>query len=130
MKSFKLLVALVLCFITIVSCKKNETPDAGAAAGISGSFIGRVQFQDNSLSVDRSNRLIRILPEGGNQSFKIEFFTGVPNITGARFKRDNDSTWTLDDTTGLKKVTIEGKSLKINYQLNSQRWIVDDGIRK
>jgi hypothetical protein len=128
MKSFKLLVALVLCFITVVSCKKNETPDTGASAGISGSFIGRVQFQDNSLSVDRSNRLIRILPDQG--SYKIEFFTGVPNITGIRFNKDNDSTWVSNDTTGLKKVTIEGKSLKINYQLNSQRWIVDDGLRK
>ncbi|MDF2478226.1 MAG: hypothetical protein K0S24_3709 [Sphingobacterium sp.] len=129
MKLFKPLIAFFLCLIIIVSCKKNETPGADGSAGISGSFIGRVQFQDNSLSVDRSNRLIRILPDGGNQSFKIEFFTGVPNITGVRFNKDNDSTWISNDTTGLKKVAIEGKSLKISYQLNGQRWIVD-GLRK
>jgi hypothetical protein len=130
MKLFKPLVALILCLITFFSCKKNENTDAEGSAGITGSFIGRVQFQGNSLSVDRSNRLIRILRDGGNQSFKIEFFTGVPNITGVRFTQDNDSTWISNDTTGLKKVTIEGKSLKIDYQLNSQRWIVSDGVRK
>ncbi|WP_104381905.1 hypothetical protein [Sphingobacterium sp. HMA12] len=130
MKSFKLLVALVLFFIAVVSCKKNETPDAGASAGISGSFIGRVQFQGNSLSVDRSNRLIRILREGNVDSYKIEFFTGVPNITGVRFINVNDSTWISSDTIKLKDVRIQGKRLTINYQSNSETWIVDNALRK
>jgi len=130
MKLFKPLVALILCLITFFSCKKNENTDGEGAAGVTGSYVGRVQFQGNSLSIDRSNRLIRILPDGGVESFKIEFFTGVPNITGVRFDRVNDSTWVSSDTVKLKDVRIKGKLLTINYQLNSQSWIVDDGIRK
>ncbi|CAM3461297.1 hypothetical protein [Sphingobacterium prati] len=130
MKLFKPLIAFFLCLITVVSCKKNETTDADGSAGISGSFIGRVQFQDNSLSVDRSNRLIRILPDGGSQSFKIEFFTGVPNITGVRFEKFNDTTWISNDTIKLKDVKIRGKLLTINYQLDGQTWHVIDAIRK
>ncbi|GAA4179224.1 hypothetical protein [Sphingobacterium ginsenosidimutans] len=130
MKLFKPLVVLILCLITFFSCKKNENTDGEGSAGITGSYIGRVQFQGNSLSVDRSNRLIRILREGGAESFKIEFFTGVPNITGVRFQQINDSTWVSSDTVKLKDVRIKGKLLTINYQLDSQNWIVDDGIRK
>ena len=130
MKLFKPLVALILCLITFFSCKKNENTDGEGSAGVTGSYVGRVQFQGNSLSIDRSNRLIRILPDGGVESFKIEFFTGVPNITGVRFDRVNDSTWVSSDTVKLKDVRIKGKLLTINYQLNSQSWIVDDGIRK
>jgi len=130
MKLLKPLVVLILCLITFFSCKKNQNTDGEGSAGVAGNYVGRVQFQGNSLSVDRSNRLIRILREGGAESFKIEFFTGVPNITGVRFTPVNDSTWISSDTTGLRNVTIEGKLLKINYQLNSQSWIVDDGIRK
>jgi len=130
MKLFKPLVALILCLITFFSCKKNENTDGEGSSGVTGSYVGRVQFQGNSLSIDRSNRLIRILPDGGVESFKIEFFTGVPNITGVRFDRVNDSTWVSSDTVKLKDVRIKGKLLTINYQLNSQSWIVDDGIRK
>ena len=130
MKLFKPLVALILCLITFFSCKKNENTDGEGSAGVTGNYVGRVQFQGNSLSVDRSNRLIRILGDGGDQSFKIEFFTGVPNITGVRFTQVNDTTWVSSDTVKLKDVRIKGKLLTINYQLNSQSWIVDDGIRK
>jgi len=130
MKLFKPLVVLILCLISFFSCKKNQNTDDEGSAGVTGNYVGRVQFQGNSLSVDRSNRLIRILPDGGDKSFKIEFFTGVPNITGVRFDRVNDSTWVSSDTVKLKDVRITGKLLTINYQLNSQIWIVDDGIRK
>lgn len=112
------------------SCKKNENTDGEGSAGITGSYIGRVQFEGNSLSVDRSNRLIRILGDGTANSYKIEFFTGVPNITGVRFNQINDSTWVSNDTVKLKDVRIQGKLLTINYQLNSQSWIVNEALRK
>lgn len=129
MRFFHSLVALVLSLVTVVSCKKSETPDGGTT-GVSGSFIGRVQFQSSSLSVDRSNRLIRILPDGGSESYKIEFFTGVPNITGVRFTKVNDSTWISNDTAKLKDVRIQGNLLKIDYQLEGQSWTVNDALRK
>lgn len=129
MKLLKFLVALVICCIAAVSCKKNETPDGGGSSDATGNFIGRVQFQGNSLSVDRENRLIRILPEN-SESHKIEFLTGVPNITGVRFIQDNDSTWVSNDATGLKSVKIEGKVLTIRYQSNGQSWIVEKASRK
>ncbi len=128
MKLLKFLVALVICCIAAVSCKKNETPDGGGSSGATGSFIGRVQFQGNSLSVDRENRLIRILRE--NSAYKIEFLTGVPNITGVNLIQNNDSTWTSNDATGLKSVKIEGKLLTIRYQSDGQSWVVIEAIRK
>ncbi|MDR2272140.1 MAG: hypothetical protein LBF27_14640 [Sphingobacterium sp.] len=128
MKLLKFLVALVICCIAAVSCKKNETPDGGGSSAATGSFIGRVQFQGNSLSVDRENRLIRILRE--NSAYKIEFLTGVPNITGVNLIQDNDSTWTSNDATGLKSVKIEGKLLTIRYQSDGQSWVVIEAIRK
>jgi len=111
-----------------MSCAKNDNTD-GASAGASGSFVGRVQYQGNSLEVDRDNRLIRVLRDG-TDTYKIEFFTGIPNITGIRFNKTNDSTWASTDTTGLKEVTIEGKLLTINYQSNSQAWTVNEAVRK
>ncbi len=128
MNLFKPLVASVLFVIIFISCKKNENT-GGASAGASGSFIGRVKYQGNSIEVDRDNRLIRVLPDG-TDTYKIEFFTGIPNITGVRFNKTNDSTWVSTDTTLLKDVKIEGKLLKINYQSNSQSWIVDNAVRK
>lgn len=128
MKLFTPLVALSLFIILMASCAKNENT-GGAAADASGSFIGRVQYQDNSLEVDRDNRLIRVLKES-TDSYKIEFFTGVPSITSLRLSQTNDSTWSSSDSTSLKVVTIKGKLLTINYQLNSQSWNVVDAVRK
>jgi len=128
MKLFIPLAALSLFIILITSCAKKDNT-GGASAGAAGSFIGRVQYQDNSLNVDRDNRLIRVLRDG-TDTYKIEFFTGIPNITGVRFDKTNDSTWTSTDTTLLKDVKIEGKLLKINYQSNSQSWVVDNAVRK
>jgi hypothetical protein len=127
MKLFKPLVASVLFVILFIACKKNE--NTGGAADASGSFIGRVKYQGNSIEVDRDNRLIRVLRDG-TETYKIEFFTGIPNITGVRFNKTNDSTWTSTDTTELKIVTITGKLLTINYQSNSQSWNVTDAVRK
>ncbi len=77
MKLFKPLVSSVLFVILFISCKKNE--NTGGAADASGSFIGRVKYQGNSIEVDRDNRLIRVLRDG-TDTYKIEFFTGIPNI--------------------------------------------------
>lgn len=128
MKLFIPLAALSLSIILITSCGKKDNTGDGSA-GASGSFIGRVQYQDNSLDVDRDNRLIRVLQVSGN-TYKIEFYTGIPNITDFVLNKKNDSTWVSSDTTGLKNVTIEGKMLKINYQSNSQSWNVDNAVRK
>lgn len=128
MKLFTPLVALSLFIILIASCAKNEDT-SGAAADASGSFIGRVQYQDNSLEVDRDNRLIRVLKES-TDSYKIEFFTGIPNITTLKLIQTNDTTWSSSDSTSLKKVTIKGKLLTIDYQSDSQSWNVADAVRK
>ncbi|WET68425.1 hypothetical protein [Sphingobacterium sp.] len=128
MKLFIPLAALSLSIILITSCAKKDNTGDGSA-GASGSFIGRVKYQGNSIEVDRDNRLIRVLRDG-TDTYKIEFFTGIPNITGVRFNQTNDSTWVSTDTTLLKDVKIEGKLLKINYQSNSQSWIVDNAVRK
>lgn len=128
MKLFIPLAALSLSIILITSCAKKDNTGDGSA-GASGSFIGRVQYQDNSLDVDRDNRLIRVLQVSGN-TYKIEFYTGIPNITDLVLNKTNDGTWVSSDTTGLKNVTIEGKMLTINYQSNSQSWNVTDAVRK
>lgn len=128
MKLFIPLAEFSLFIILITSCAKKDNTGDGSA-GASGSFIGRVQYQDNSLDVDRDNRLIRVLQVSGD-TYKIEFYTGIPNITSLVLNKTNDSTWVSTDTTNLKKVTIEGKMLTINYQSNSQTWIVNDAVRK
>jgi hypothetical protein len=128
MKLFIPFAPFSLFIILITSCAKNNNTGDGSP-GASGSFIGRVQYQDNSLDVDRDNRLIRVLQENGG-TFRIEFFTGVPNITKLGLTQINDSTWVSTDTTGLKNVTIEGKSLTIDYQIDSQSWNVTDAVRK
>ncbi len=127
MKFFNVLLALCILIILLASCAKNQ--DSGnATAAAAGSFIGRIQYQDNSLEVDRDNRLIRVLKES-NDTYKVEFFTGIPNITSLRLNQENDTTWVSADTTGLKNVKIEGKRLKINYQANSQSWVVENAVR-
>lgn len=128
MKLFIPLAAFSLFIILVTSCAKKDNT-GGGSAGASGSFIGRVQYQDNTLDVDRDNRLIRVLQVSGN-TYKIEFYTGIPNITDLILDKTNDSTWVSSDTTGLKNVTIEGKMLTINYQSNSQSWIVNEAVRK
>ncbi|GEM_PF-212088 len=128
MKLFIPLATLSSFIILITSCAKKDNT-GGGSAGASGSFIGRVQYQDNTLDVDRDNRLIRVLQVSGN-TYKIEFYTGIPNITDLVLNKTNDSTWISPDTTGLKEVTIKGKSLTINYQPNSQSWIVNNAVRK
>lgn len=127
----KLFIPFALSSLFIIlntSCAKKDNT-GGASAGASGSFIGRVKYQDNSLNVDRDNRLIRVLQVSGN-TYKIEFYTGIPNITDFVLNKTNDSTWVSSDTTGLKNVTIEGKMLTIDYQSNSQSWNVTDAVRK
>ncbi|WP_293957397.1 MULTISPECIES: hypothetical protein [unclassified Sphingobacterium] len=127
MKFFNVLLALCILIILVASCAKNQ--DSGnATAAAAGSFIGRIQYQDNSLEVDRDNRLIRVLKES-NDTYKVEFFTGIPNITSLRLNQENDTTWVSADTTGLKNVKIEGKRLTINYQANSQSWVVENAVR-
>jgi len=127
MKFFNVLLALCIIIILVASCAKNQ--DSGSAtAAAAGSFIGRIQYQDNSLEVDRDNRLIRVLKES-NDTYKVEFFTGIPNITSLRLNQENDTTWVSADTTGLKNVKIEGKRLTINYQANSQSWVVENAVR-
>ncbi|WP_293899980.1 MULTISPECIES: hypothetical protein [unclassified Sphingobacterium] len=128
MKLFIPLALFSLFIILIISCAKNDNT-GGESAGASGSFIGRVQYQDNTLDVDRDNRLIRVLQVSGN-TYKIEFYTGIPNITDLVLNKTNDSTWASTDSTGLKNVKIEGKLLTINYQSNSQAWIVNEAVRK
>ena len=128
MKLFIPLAAFSLFIILVTSCAKKDNT-GGGSAGASGSFIGRVQYQDNTLDVDRDNRLIRVLQVSGN-TYKIEFYTGIPNITDLVLNKTNDSTWVSSDTTGLKNVMIEGKMLTINYQSNSQSWIVNEAVRK
>lgn len=127
MKFFNALLTLCIIIILVASCAKNQ--DSGSAtAAAAGSFIGRIQYQDNSLEVDRHNRLIRVLKESGD-TYKVEFFTGIPNITSLRLTKENDTTWVSADTTGLKNVRIEGKRLTINYQANSQSWVVENAVR-
>ncbi len=127
MKFFNVLLALCILIILVASCAKNQ--DSGnATAAAAGSFIGRIQYQDNSLEVDRDNRLIRVLNES-NGTYRVEFFTGIPNITSLRLNQENDTTWVSADTTGLKNVKIEGKRLTINYQANSQSWVVENAVR-
>ncbi|WP_293883518.1 hypothetical protein [Sphingobacterium sp. UBA1498] len=127
MKFFNALLTLCIIIILVASCAKNQ--DSGSAsAAAAGSFIGRIQYQDNSLEVDRDNRLIRVLTESGD-TYKVEFFTGIPNITSLRLNQENDTTWVSADTTGLKNVRIEGKRLTINYQANSQSWVVENAVR-
>lgn len=127
MKFFNVLLTLCILIILVASCAKNQ--DSGnATAAAAGSFIGRIQYQDNSLEVDRDNRLIRVLKES-NDTYKVEFFTGIPNITSLRLNQENDTTWVSADTTGLKNVKIEGKRLTINYQANSQSWVVENAVR-
>jgi len=123
MKLSQIFVLFFLFFITNISCKKNEST-TGDAPEVTGSFIGRVRFQGNALDVDRENRLIRILREN-NSTFRIEFYTGIPNITGIVFEQTNDSTWTSNDNTETQLVKVEGSSLEIDYQLNGQSWKVD-----
>lgn len=127
MKLFNPLMALVLSLILFISCSKNED-SGGGSADVTGNFIGRVKYQSNSLEVDRDNRLMRVLRESDG-IYKIEFFTGIPNITTIRFTKTNDSTWVSTDTMS-KKVTISGKLLTINYQSDSQTWNVENAVRQ
>lgn len=127
MKLLNPLMALVLSLILFISCSKSEDSD-GDSAGVTGNFIGRVKYQSNSLEVDRDNRLMRVIRESDG-IYKIEFFTGIPNITTIRFTKTNDSTWVSTDTTS-KKVTISGKLLTINYQSDSQTWNVENAVRQ
>lgn len=113
----------------MVSCRKNENTD-GASSSIVGSFVGRVQYQGNSLEVDRDNRLMRILNDRDKDQFKIEFYTGIPNITKIKFDKVNDSTWVSVDSLKGQDVRISGKLLQINYKLNSESWIVNNAVRK
>ena len=127
MKLFNPLMALVLSLILFISCSKSED-SGGGSADVTGNFIGHVKYQSNSLEVDRDNRLMRVLRESDG-IYKIEFFTGIPNITTIRFTKTNDSTWVSTDTTS-KKVTISGKLLTINYQSDSQTWNVENAVRQ
>ncbi len=127
MKLFNPLMALVLSLILFISCSKSED-SGGGSAGVTGNLIGRVKYQSNSLEVDRDNRLMRVLRESDG-IYKIEFFTGIPNITTIRLTKTNDSTWVSTDTTS-KKVTISGKLLTINYQSDSQTWNVENAVRQ
>ncbi|MDM1295746.1 hypothetical protein HX021_15760 [Sphingobacterium sp. N143] len=130
MKLFRSFAVLPLFFVALVlSCAKNESPE-GETADASGSFVGRVQYQGNSIEVDRDNRLMRVLRDGGTNTYKIEFYTGIPNITGVIFEKPNDSTWVSTDTATLKSVKISGKILEIDYRSNGESWVVEKAVRK
>jgi len=120
MKKALRIFAVICLTLAVVSCSKDDDPADNDL--FVGTYEGRVSYSDGSTEIDSDDSSVTVVKTGSNYNFNFNK-SGIPMLTGVKFKEDGDNTLVnVDFEEGLHVVRITASSLNILYSKDGQTW--------
>mgnify|MGYP001314956969 CR=1 FL=1 len=118
LKVFGALVVASLMFIA--SC--DEDTDPAETDLFVGTYEGTITFNDNEQTITDEDGRVTVTKVGETYSFV--FGSGIPDLTGVRFERDDDNTY-ISVGEGLTGIRITANSLNMLVTNDRGTWTAD-----
>lgn len=101
-------IMLFAIIMTVVSCSKDKGPEDSDF--FVGTYHGSITYTDGEDTVTDTDGRVTVIKVGTSYTF--DFGSGIPNITGVKFKKNEDNTYgSIGD--GLTGITVSASSLNI-----------------
>lgn len=105
---------------TVTACSKDDDP-ADSDIFI-GTYRGSISFTDGEENITDADGRVTVAKVGNSYNF--DFGTGIPNITGVRFEKDDNGTY-VSIGEGLTGITISAGSLNMLVSNERGTWTAD-----
>jgi len=117
----KVIGALVMASLMfVVSCDKDTDP--AETDLFVGTYEGTITFNDDERTITDEDGRVTVTKVGDSYSFI--FGSGIPDITGVRFERDDDNTY-VSVGEGLTGIRITANSLNMLVTNDTGTWTAD-----
>src|SRR5690625_538515 len=89
MKNVLKIFAVVCLALAVVSCSKDDDPADNDL--FAGTYDGRVSYSDGETNISSDDSSVTVVKVGSNYNFNFNE-SGIPALTGVKFKEDGDNT--------------------------------------
>lgn len=111
----------VTLLIFLGSCSKDTDPaDTDLFVG---TYKGTITFNGDGKTITDEDGRVTVTKVGGSYSFI--FGSGIPDLTGVRFEKDENSNTYFSIGDGLTGITISANSLKMLVSNDRGTWTAD-----
>ena len=115
---------LGLFFVTMlafgIGCSKDDDPADNDF--FVGTYNGTITFNDGSKTISDEDGRVTVIKV--DDSYTFDFGSGIPNITGVKFRKEGDNTY-VSFGDGVTGITITASTLKMLVSNNSGTWTAD-----
>lgn len=115
---------LGLLFVTIlvfaIGCSKDDDPADNDF--FVGTYNGTITFNDGTQTITDEDGRVTVVKV--DDSYTFDFGSGIPNITGVKFREEGDNTY-VSFGDGVTGITITASTLKMLVSNSSGTWTAD-----
>ncbi|QEC53442.1 hypothetical protein EDD80_103196 [Anseongella ginsenosidimutans] len=118
----KLLGILIMTAVLFAGTACSKDDDPADSDIFIGTYRGSISFTDGEENISDADGRVTVAKVGNSYNF--DFGTGIPNITGVRFEKDDDGTY-VSIGEGLTGITISAGSLNMLVTNERGTWTAD-----
>ncbi|GAA4793645.1 hypothetical protein GCM10023231_22450 [Olivibacter ginsenosidimutans] len=117
----KLLGTIILAtMVFALGCSKDDDPADNDF--FVGTYNGTITFNDGEKTITDDDGRVTVVKVDDSYSF--DFGSGIPNITGVKFQKQDDNTY-ISIGEGLTGITVTANSLKMLVSNDKGTWTAD-----
>ncbi len=111
---------LISMFVFAVACSKDDDPADNDF--FVGTYNGTITFNNGSETITDDDGRVTVVKVG--DSYNFDFGTGIPNINGVKFQKQDDNTY-VSIGDGLTGITVTASTLRMLVSNNNGTWTAD-----
>jgi hypothetical protein len=111
---------LISMLVFAVACSKDDDPADNDF--FVGTYNGTITFNDGSETITDDDGRVTVVKVG--DSYNFDFGTGIPNINGVKFQKQDDNTY-VSIGDGITGITVTASTLRMLVSNNNGTWTAD-----